>query len=249
MDARDRWFCLVLRFKGHNDHRRSYRFRRAAFQDFSYYCQKTMICPLCSTPLNHRLDDTYFACRECQGVVMDEQHYLTSDQERAHYETHVNDVHDVRYQQFTAPIWKYILANFQPMDVGLDFGSGTGPVISKVLQDHGFHVEQYDPFFAPDASVLDQPYQYIFSCEVIEHFFHPRAEFERLVQLLLPGGALILMTHIWNSNIDFQNWYYRKDPTHVFIYREETMRYIAREFGLEIHEMDERLVVFRVKRT
>jgi SAM-dependent methyltransferase len=202
-----------------------------------------MECPLCNHPLEAQLDSTYFDCQNCGGIVMDNRFYLSPEKEKERYETHNNDVNDERYQKFTSPIWKHILANFSTAAKGLDFGSGTGPVITKVLRENGYQVALYDPYFAPDESVLKNKYNYIFSCEVIEHFYNPAKEFSKLFDMLLPGGELILMTHIYNETIPFKNWYYRKDPTHVFIYREETMVYIANEHQAEVKYMDERLVV------
>lgn len=202
-----------------------------------------MNCSLCKTPLRQRIDEVYFSCSVCQGIVMDDALYLSPDEEQERYESHNNDVNDVRYQQFTSPIWKHVLERFTASDVGLDFGSGTGPVITKVLRENGYQVALYDPYFSPDESVLKNKYNYVFSCEVIEHFYNPAKEFNKLFDMLLPGGELILMTHIYNESIPFKNWYYRKDPTHVFIYREETMIYIANEHQAEVKYMDERLVV------
>jgi len=206
-----------------------------------------MRCPLCTALLKQKMDEAYYACDQCKGIVKDERLRPDRAAERAFYLTHENDVHDVRYQKFTSPISNYVLENFTAAHEGLDFGSGTGPVISKVLTDHGYQIQQYDPYFAKQPQFLTKTYDYIVACEVIEHFYHPREEFSQLRNMLRPGGELICMTLLYHSDIDFANWRYRKDPTHVFIYRKETLEYIQQHFDFALVEIrDGRFVVWRV---
>ncbi|WP_274474055.1 class I SAM-dependent methyltransferase [Mangrovimonas aestuarii] len=169
---------------------------------------------------------------------------MTSAEERAHYQAHNNDVNDVGYQKFTSPITNAILANQTKEQLGLDFGCGTGPVITKLLKDQDYQVQTYDPYFHPNESYLNLRYNYIFSCEVFEHFYNPKHEIEKLLDLLRPSGRLYIMTHLFKEGIDFKTWYYRKDTTHVFIYTEQTMRFIAETYNLEIDTLDERITVF-----
>ncbi len=203
-----------------------------------------MLCALCDTPLTHRKDEFYFICDSCKALVKDKKFYLNEAQERARYEEHNNDVHDSGYQQFTSPITQYILEKYTHQHVGLDYGCGKGPVISTMLQKHGYSIQLFDPFFYPSHDYLNQRCNYIFSCEVFEHFHDPKGELKKLLDILKPGGRLLIMTHLYRQNIDFAHWYYRNDPTHVFIYTEKTMLYIAKTYDLELEYSDERLVVF-----
>ena len=138
-----------------------------------------------------------------------------------------------------------MINNFSSENKGLDFGSGTGPVISSMLNKEGYDIAQYDPFFAPDKSALEKMYDYIVSCEVFEHFYHPKKEIDRLASLLNPNGALLIMTLLYDDEMDFDTWFYRKDPTHVFIYRKETIEYIANQKGFEIDVLTDRLIALR----
>jgi SAM-dependent methyltransferase len=130
--------------------------------------------------------------------------------------------------------------------LGLDFGSGTGPVITKQLLEKGYHVNLYDPYFAPFDDYLQHKYDYIFSCEVFEHFYNPQFEIKRLVNLLKPQGHLLIMTHVFNHQKPFNDWYYKNDPTHVFIYTPKTFDYIAKNFGLKALEIGERFVAMEL---
>ncbi|MFY0603118.1 MAG: class I SAM-dependent methyltransferase [Flavobacteriaceae bacterium] len=204
-----------------------------------------MICTLCDSTLTAKKDAYYYDCDVCKAIVKDEKYYLKPDEEKARYEIHNNDVNDIRYQDFTQPITNYVLEKFSPKHTGLDFGSGTGPVISSMLIKQDYSIVQYDPFFAPNKETLNSMYDYIVSCEVFEHFYHPKMEIDRLTSILNTNGSLLIMTLLYNDQMDFDTWFYRKDPTHVFIYRKETIEYIANKNKLEIDILTDRLIVLR----
>ena len=107
----------------------------------------------------------------------------------------------------------------------------------------------FDPFFHPDENYINHSYDYIFSCEVFEHFHEPKQEIEKLLQLLKPGGRLYIMTHLYDLKINFEHWYYRNDPTHVFIYTHRTIEFIAEKYALTLEEQTDRLVVLRKQPT
>ena len=201
---------------------------------------------MCKTSLSKPNRKDYFTCNTCGSYVKDKTFYLSLEEEKAFYELHNNDIDDERYQQFTAPIWKYVLMNYSTDALGLDFGSGTGPVIADQLNKKGYKVNLYDPFFTPDQSVLsDIHYDYIFSCEVFEHLHHPADVLKKLTGLLKPNGKLIIMTLLFPEEKEFESWYYINDPTHVFIYTAKTIEYIAGVFKFKIIEVSPRFIVLQ----
>lgn len=202
-------------------------------------------CPLCKSAASSILDGGYNQCHTCNGIYLNADLYISSDKEKEIYETHNNDVEDVRYQEFVSPITNSILKDFSSHHKGLDFGAGTGPVISKILQDQEYDIQQYDPYFYPNQDLLKNRYDYIACCEVIEHFYHPDLEFKRLKEMLNPGGVLYCMTHIYEGDIDFSTWYYRKDPTHVFIYAKETLEWIKAEMNFAELNINKRFIRFK----
>lgn len=207
----------------------------------------THICPLCSSRAEEFYSDKrkkYLRCPVCKGISLDAALLPTFDEEKDRYNTHNNDIEDKGYQKFVSPIVNSILRDFNPNDAGLDFGAGTGPVISKMLSDSGFQIVQYDPFFHNYPDLLTRKYNYIACCEVIEHFHDPEKEFILLKELLAPGGRLYCMTDIYRDTIDFGKWYYINDPTHVFIYQEETFTWIKETLGFKNVVVEGRLVVF-----
>ncbi len=197
-------------------------------------------CPLCGDHGKLFYKDVFFRCDTCKGVFRSDRPDPT--EEKARYEAHDNDVNDRDYRNFVDPITRAVKTNFTLEHKGLDFGAGTGPVISKILQDAGYDIKQYDPFFHDDYELLKQRYHYIVCCEVMEHFHDPYREFKLLKEMLLPGGHLYCMTYLYRDDIDFHTWGYKEDFTHIFFYQKETLEWIKHRFGFSKLEIDNRLI-------
>lgn len=204
-----------------------------------------MNCTLCHSLLTEKADDEYYICNICNAYLKPRHLYFSGEEEKSHYENHNNDVNDTGYQTFTAPVTNALLKYCSTEMIGLDYGCGKGPVITHQLKARGFSIDLYDPYFYPDTSYLNKQYDYIFSCEVFEHFYHPQKEINQLKSLLKQGGLLIVKTHLFNNQTDFKNWYYRKDKTHVFIYTFKTFEYIVRHFAFDVVVLTEKLIVLR----
>lgn len=204
-------------------------------------------CPLCNGKSNvffQHKKRLYHQCTQCQGIFVDKDLRPDLDVEKSRYEEHINDVEDLGYQKFVSPITAAILRDYSQEDSGLDFGAGTGPVISKVLNDKKYSIAQYDPLFHNYPELLEKKYDYIACCEVIEHFYHPKKEFLLLRNLLALGGRLFIMTSIYDRSINFKIWNYKDDHTHVFIYQKETLQWIKEEIGFSDMTIEDRLITF-----
>lgn len=174
---------------------------------------------------------------------MDKSFLPDQETEKSRYLLHENDITNVNYQEFVSPITNSIIIDFKSHHKGLDFGAGTGPVISKILTDNGYSIGQYDPFFHNNKELLDKKYDYIACCEVIEHFHFPNKEFTLLNRILNKGGKLYCMTESFSASMDFEKWYYKNDPTHVFFYQERTFQFIKQNFGFNELTMKGRLTM------
>lgn len=188
----------------------------------------------------------YYQCHNCQGVFLDSRNHLPVNQERNRYLQHNNNISDPGYRNFAQPLVSLIENDFPPNSTGLDYGCGNGPVVASMLSEKNYPIELYDPFFKPHAEQLNKQYDYIVCCEVIEHFYHPEKEFHRLASLLLPQGKLYCKTHLLSEEIrgNFENWWYKNDPTHVFFYPWKTLTYIATYFDFLSVKMKDGVIVF-----
>jgi hypothetical protein len=209
----------------------------------------SLVCPLCgfhdSKPLATDSGE-YFHCGRCDLRFLHPGARLDPQDEKNRYLTHENVVDDPGYRKFLEPIFQAVRARVAPGAHGLDFGAGPGPALVDMFRAANFTMDLYDPFFWPDATKLQQKYDFVVASEVVEHMFSPAAEFARLFELLKPGGVLGLMTLLVEPATDFATWYYRRDPTHVVFYSRQTFSWIAHRFGFsELSFHGERVVTLR----
>jgi len=204
-------------------------------------------CPLCKSKGHiffsyekHR----FLSCDQCQGIFRDPGQILNFEEEKSRYLLHQNHLEDKGYLKFVSPLLQAVQREHPSGAVGLDFGCGHTPVISEVLKGQDYIFDIYDPVFYPQRVFEGKTYDFITCCEVMEHFQHPKKEFDLLAGLLKSDGNLICMTSLYSEEIDFENWYYKNDPTHVFFYRKETLTYIMRNWGFRRLKIEESLLVF-----
>ena len=176
----------------------------------------------------------YVACNHCGCRAMAADHLPDPDAEKAHYDHHENDIADDGYRRFLARLVSPLNDMIPRSSTVLDFGAGPGPALADMMTMDGHHVSLYDPFYHPDASVLTRTYDVVTATEVIEHFHNPRQMFDLLHGLLNDGGILAVMTLLQDDDAAFAAWHYRRDPTHVVFYREETFTWIARHYGYHV---------------
>jgi SAM-dependent methyltransferase len=204
-------------------------------------------CTLCKGKTRLYYQDKfrrYLQCHDCNGVMLSPEFYLDAEAEKARYLSHNNDVDDKGYQEFVNPITKSIQQEFFPNSLGLDFGCGTGPVAAKQLQKNGYNINLYDPFFQNYPEHLNLKYDYIICSEVMEHFHSPWKEFVKLNSLLKSGGKLYCKTSLISEEINFKDWYYKNDPTHVFFYSKLSLEWILKNTTFQSLKIEEDLIVF-----
>lgn len=164
------------------------------------------------------------------------------------YGHHENNIEDPRYRQYASLVTAEAVRRYQqcrfekPSGIALDFGCGPGPVVASLLREHGVQTDIYDPFFYPDG-MLHKTYDVIVACEVVEHFRSPKAEFLKIFDLLLPGGWVVVQTERLEYVSNFEQWYYRKDPTHIAFFSDEAFRRIGSEVGFDLVEIVDRKLV------
>ncbi len=196
-------------------------------------------CPICQAqptkPLLTVDVKDYWRCPTCKARFLDPRFLPTRSQERDHYHLHENDPDDPAYRAFLSKLVDPLLEKLSPNQKVLDYGAGPGPALAAMLTEAGHNVTIYDPVFAPDKTALANTYDVVTCTETAEHFHDPADEFAKLNRLLRRGGLLGVMTCFQTDDEKFENWHYRKDPTHVVFYRQETFQYIADQFGWRLN--------------
>jgi hypothetical protein len=105
----------------------------------------------------------------------------------------------------------------------------------------------YDPFYAPDDSVLLRTYHFITATEVLEHRYRPGEELDRLFRLLRPGGWLGIMTKQLPDHASFHNWSYMLDSTYVCFFGLATFEHIAEHWNVSLDLTGCDVVLFQKK--
>ncbi len=202
-----------------------------------------MFCTLCLSlelkPLeifdgHYKKNILYFHCQNCDLIFLDQHFRMDTISEFDRYQMHENDFLDSGYQAFVSPLVEQVAKKIPLPAVGLDFGSGPDSAAGFLLRERSYKIEKYDPYYHPNESVLENQYDFLMACEVVEHFFTPAQEFERLRAFLKEKGSLFIMTSLWDSETDFSSWYYRRDLTHVSFYSKKSFEYIQRRFQFQV---------------
>ncbi len=204
----------------------------------------TPICPLCQKPdeclrLELALIPTYWRCQNCDLIHLARKDWLSVAEETARYELHKNCASDAGYRNFLKPFLQKLLPHLPANRAArvLEFGCGESSVVTDVLRTQGHLVNEYDPMYRPDSSVLSSSYDFVTSTEVAEHLHTPLAVFTQLRDLLVAGGELWIMTGLHDGVADFANWHYRRDVTHVCFYSTLTFLWLAKTLSFTTCEV------------
>lgn len=210
--------------------------------------ERTESCIVCREERTvHFLDvdgKTYWRCPACKATFLDPGQQPGREREYAEYAQHENDVDDQDYRRFLARLADPLFELLPEEAHGLDYGCGPGPALAAMAAEEGFEVSLFDPLFCPNDLALERQFDFITCTEVWEHFHVPWDQFQRLDRMLKPGGWLGIMTQFQTEDARFANWHYRRDPTHVVFYRQETLETIARHMGWECRIPDQNVALF-----
>jgi hypothetical protein len=199
-------------------------------------------CTLCNSNevesyISNLRGKDYFICKNCYLIFMEPNQHLDLNIQKTRYDFHKNGIQDEGYVKFlntciepTIPLLKKFFSSSK--DIGLDYGAGPEPTLFKILERYGFSIENYDPIY--NDFILEKNYGFIFSTEVWEHFSKPFLEITKINNLLNTDGILSVMTSTWNESIDFKNWHYSNDDTHISFYHKKSMEWIAKFFSWKI---------------
>lgn len=189
------------------------------------------ICPLCGGAgvVAYHRDKVrdYLSCRTCDLVFVPPGQHLSAADEKACYDRHDNRPDDPAYRRFLGRLFTPLNERLAAGCRGLDFGCGPGPALARMFEEAGHSVALYDPYYAPDETVLSVRYDFITLSEVAEHLAAPGKELDRLWDRLVPGGWLGIMTKRVRDQEAFKTWHYILDPTHVCFFSVATFEWLT----------------------
>ena len=189
----------------------------------------------------------YWQCKLCKATILDPVHYISSNKEKKHYLKHNNEIDDTHYRNFLSNLIEPLKDKISFNDIGLDYGCGYAPALADILKKKGFKVELYDPFFFKNENISLRKFNFITCSEVVEHFFKPYEEFNKIDKLLTRNSWFAVMTSFMTEDYLFKKWYYRRDPTHVVFYKKITFKVIANQRNWKITFPAKNIVFFHKK--
>ena len=205
-------------------------------------------CIVCSSnqiePFTTSDNLDYWKCNFCKTKFLDKKHYVDKSSEKKRYLEHENIIEDEGYRTFLSKLTNPLKDKIQLNAKGLDFGCGHGPALADMLKKDEYSIDLYDPFFFPNKEIFKKKYDFITCTETAEHFFNPKKEFDLINSLLNKGGWLGVMTSFLTTNEAFDSWYYRRDPTHVVFYAEDTFGVIAQQRNWHCEIITKDVVLF-----
>lgn len=209
---------------------------------------KSRLCPLCSSTAKDYCADkfrAYFQCTNCRLVFVGKESFPTAHDEKSRYELHENSPDDIGYRNFLSRMCDPMVSRLPKGSRGLDFGSGPGPTLSVMMAELGYPMVVYDPFFAPNESVLKNEYDFVTATEVVEHFRSPLQSFARMWHCVKSGGYLGIMTKLVRDDTVFSNWRYKNDDTHICFYSKETFNWLSKQWGAESVFIGQDIIIFQ----
>ncbi len=191
------------------------------------------ICPICeSDRINKFSKDKqreYFICSQCNLIYVPDKYFISEKEEKARYDLHNNNFENKGYVKFLERLLTPMNKILSPKSNGLNYGSGPEPVLSIMFEKQGHNMTNYDPFYTKKIENCSNRFDFITLTEVVEHFYYPKKEFEKIQSLLKPGGIIGIMTKLTDNVNNFSKWYYKNDKTHVCFYSKETFKFIAKK--------------------
>lgn len=187
-----------------------------------------MTCLLCAHPTHFFSKDplrSYVQCSHCELVFVPRAELISVDEEKIRYNTHQVDA---GYRSYLSAIRDTVIPHVQN-GPGLDFGCGLTTMLADLFQESGIKMESYDLFYRPEENIWNQKFSFIVLSEVVEHLRDPLGTMKRLDELLLPGGKIFLKTKFLPEH--FENWYYKRDLTHVQFFNPASMQKLAEVLG------------------
>lgn len=213
-----------------------------------------MMCPLCHKDQaymhfedikSHRV---FYICQICDLIFQDRLGLMSIKEEKKRYENHENHLLDEGYRQFLEPSVQAIKQFYQPSLSGLDYGCGPYPALAQILLEQQIEVDIYDPLFFPKkdfSKTCSKKYDFLVSTEVVEHFYDVSKQWQKMFSCLKEKAQVIIMTQRHSELINFPQWHYWRDETHVSFYSEKTLSWIAQKWRFECAFIHDRVVIMK----
>ncbi|MEB2782532.1 class I SAM-dependent methyltransferase [Algoriphagus sp. C2-6-M1] len=134
-----------------------------------------------------------------------------------------------------------------------DVGCGNGQLLAELSYCGFKNLHGYDPFLTllddskgfqlikKDFFQIDQKYDLVMFHHSFEHIPHPSELFKKLVQILNPGGEVLIRVPVTDGKVWLEErefWFQLDAPRHIFIPNTQSMHILAEKFNLELFKIE-----------
>ena len=197
-------------------------------------------CPLCSDHNTQEYSQdklrSYLICSKCELIFVPRHQLISIEDERIRYEHHENESEDPAYLNYLSKIEQESALHLSKGDEGLDFGCGPSPLLGTIFSKNGFPTTSYDLFFHANNDYQNKTYNFIILSEVIEHLRSPIEVMLKLRSLLKPQGKIFIKTKFYPEKNLFNDWFYKRDVTHVQFFNQTSLKFLATELQMTMVE-------------
>ena len=191
-----------------------------------------MRCLLCGDPNPHFLtrdkSRDYHHCTKCDFVFVPQEQYVSLEEEKKRYLLHDNSPGNKGYVRYLEEVVSIVSDELDGSNAKvLDFGAGEQAVLTGLLRHKSIRCTPYDPLFAIGSETLNEQYDGIVLCEVIEHLRGIRDQLEMIRKLTTQSASLVIRTQPYPSLDTFTDWWYTKDPTHINYFSKKSLGFVA----------------------
>jgi Methyltransferase domain len=211
--------------------------------DFNKSCeeQRGIYLPLSGVPIY------YYFCDICEFCFAPEfrKWSLTDFEEKIYNDNYA--IVDPDYLSLrptnNAEVLVEIFGNRKDQIVHLDYGGGNG-LLSKLLCGQGWNSASYDPFVDHGISTSKlEKYNLITAFEVFEHVPDVKLLMVNLSSLIDENGIILFSTLLSNNKIIQRKritwWYASPRNGHISIFAQASLRYLAKQAGLNFHSFSD----------
>lgn len=153
---------------------------------------------------------------------------------------------DQKLDFFSRLAYRQLLSRFRAVGLQrahriLDYGCGSGNLVTLLRRNGYERAIGYDPYGPPDGSgnpelLQDEAYDFICLQDVVEHVEDAHALYDRLARLLAPGGVLYVGTPCADElDLEYVHKHLHQFhmPFHLHLYTRQALVDLGRGVGLE----------------
>jgi hypothetical protein len=198
-------------------------------------CEKTQVFKLCENSVRK-----FYRCDFCELIFVPDEYHLSVVEEKVRYDLHDNSADNKGYVNYLEKVVKVVSGTVNKDKSILDFGSGKNAVLSDLFKKNGFNCTPYDPLYGLQNVALDNAFDILIACEVVEHLRDLRSELFLMKKMVADKSKIIIRTQLCPPSDRFLKWWYIQDLTHINFFSLKSLEIAGQILDCDIEQTDEK---------